>query len=241
MIIRTPGYRPAPNPAKEIWKALTPAMLLPFIAAVFYFNIFDGSPLAKHIYGASKIFVLLWPIIAMKFIIKRPFDIPVMLRFDAKNAALGLAWGLLIFGGAVALWCYPPFAQAAKANAGLVQGKAANFGVTQYYLAYSIFISFFHSLLEEYYWRWFVCGRLLKVVKQNTAVIVSAIAFALHHFIICNFYFPLTWALFLTFWVAVGGVIFNLLYKKGNTLISPWLAHMGADLAIMYVGYKLIF
>ncbi|ACC98339.1 Abortive infection protein [Elusimicrobium minutum Pei191] len=227
--------------SNKIWFCLIPAMLIPFAASVFYFNILDGKALAKHIYALSKLFIFIWPVLCVFFIIKTPVDFKALLRFKAKPVFLGLFWGAFIFTAAFIFLHFHPFASAAQNGAEAVKSKALNFGVMEHYFLYSVFISFFHSLLEEYYWRWFVFGRLLKVMGRVGAILLSASAFGLHHFIICNFYFSLGWALFLTLCVITGGIIFNILYEKEKTLISPWLAHMGADLAIMYAGYLIIF
>ena len=42
------------------------------------------------------------------------------------------------------------------------------------YLLLAVFYSAIHSLLEEYYWRWFVFGRLSQLCKLPTAIAISS-------------------------------------------------------------------
>ena len=114
-------------------------------------------------------------------------------------------------------------------------------GIIKYYVLFAIFLSFFHSLLEEYYWRWFVYGNLLKIINPVAASLISAAAFASHHVIVLKEYFPWGWALFFGFSVAIGGVVWNTMYQRQKTLTGVWLSHMIVDLAIMTIGYFLIF
>ena len=47
---------------------VVPAMILPFIASLFYFKIWSDHPLASALYGLVKVFTVVWPLIAFRVI-----------------------------------------------------------------------------------------------------------------------------------------------------------------------------
>ena len=52
------------------------------------------------------------------------------------------------------------------------------------------FISILHSLLEEYYWRWFIFGELKQYVPLVMAITLSSLAFMAHHVIVLYVFLP---------------------------------------------------
>ena len=58
------------------------------------------------------------------------------------------------------------------------------------YVALAVFYALVHSLLEEYYWRWFVFGQLRALVAPTLAIVLSSLAFAAHHVILLYVYLP---------------------------------------------------
>jgi membrane protease YdiL (CAAX protease family) len=111
------------------------------------------------------------------------------------------------------------------------------------FFAMAIFISVFHSFLEEYYWRWFVFGRLERYVPLAAAIGISSLAFMAHHVFVLAYYFPgRFWIAAVPFslCVAAGGAVWAWLYHRYQTLYAPWLCHLLADAAIMVVGYDMV-
>lgn len=110
------------------------------------------------------------------------------------------------------------------------------------FIAAGAFYSAIHSLLEEYYWRWFVFGRLREHVSDATAVALSSLAFMAHHIVLLATFFgwctPATWLFSLA--VAVGGAMWAALYARSGSLVGPWLSHAMADAGIFIVGYDLL-
>ncbi len=111
------------------------------------------------------------------------------------------------------------------------------------YLLLSAFMSVVHSLLEEYYWRWFVFGGLRRYLPESVAIVVSSLAFMAHHVIILISYFPgnLPMALIFSLGVAVGGAVWAWLYGRYQSLYAAWISHLLIDAAIMAVGYDIAF
>jgi membrane protease YdiL (CAAX protease family) len=96
--------------------------------------------------------------------------------------------------------------------------------------------------LEEYYWRWFVFGRLRLLVPKELAIPISSLGFAAHHVLVLALYFgwasPLTWLFALC--VAIGGAIWAWLYDVSESLAAPWLSHAMVDAAIFAIGFLMI-
>ena len=57
------------------------------------------------------------------------------------------------------------------------------------YLYLASFYCVFHSLFEEYYWRWFVFGQLRGVTSVGPAMIVSSLGFTFHHILVLGLLF----------------------------------------------------
>ena len=58
------------------------------------------------------------------------------------------------------------------------------------YVVLAAFLAVVHSLLEEYYWRWFVFGRLRRLVSSPAAILISSLAFMAHHVVVLGRFFP---------------------------------------------------
>jgi membrane protease YdiL (CAAX protease family) len=105
-----------------------------------------------------------------------------------------------------------------------------------------VFYSIAHSLLEEYYWRWFVFSQLRRLIPLAPAIVVSALGFTAHHVLVLAHYFGWTSPLTLLFSasVAVGGAFWAWLYERTGSLLGPWLSHLVIDAGIFFIGFKLV-
>jgi membrane protease YdiL (CAAX protease family) len=182
-------------------------MCLPLLASLTYFVLLSDSPAGKVIYGATKVFTLVWPIVCVVWIWREKDR----LCFQISNAdhrkalPLGILSGLVIAGAMMSLLQIPAVAQVLKESAPAVKAKADALGFAEYFILFAIFLSVFHSLIEEYYWRWFVFGNLRRVIaKVPLAHLLAAISFAAHHLVITAQFFPFWFALILTSFVGVG-------------------------------------
>jgi membrane protease YdiL (CAAX protease family) len=124
--------------------------------------------------------------------------------------------------------------------------KLAEFGLETpaRFLLFAVLISVAHSLLEEYYWRWFLFGRLRRHMPATAAAGLSSAGFLLFHLIDLDRLFPgRFWMLSLPLGlcVGVGGLMWCALYQRSRTVASPWVSHLLVDLAMFAVGYDLCF
>lgn len=231
------------KPAPSVLPILIAAMVLPAVAAFFYFVLAQSLPVfwQRSSYALGKI-VFVLPLLWHLGVERRPFP-----RGPRSSAGLmsGLVFGLFVTAAMLVLYfaglrATSPFHAAADA----VRDKLIGFGLNAPapYAAFAVLVSLLHSALEEYYWRWFVFGRLREYLPFLPAAAVGSLAFAAHHVIILGVYFG--WASVTQFvfslGVAVGGMVWCLLYHRTGSLLGPWLSHALIDAAIFAVGYDLV-
>lgn len=104
------------------------------------------------------------------------------------------------------------------------------------FILVAIYISFVNSLLEEFFFRGFIYLGLLGKTKRFNAYFISAGIFAVYHLAIIKGWFsPLIFVLSMI-GLFVGGLIFDKLNEKNGNILSSWLVHMMANLAINTIG-----
>src|SRR5262249_12076565 len=112
------------------------------------------------------------------------------------------------------------------------------------FAAFAAFTTLLHSLLEEYYWRWFVFGALKHLLPLGGAVVLSALGFMAYHLVLLWGYFPgrfLTAALPFGVCTGVGGVVWAWLYDRSRSIYAPWVSHLIVDAGLFVVGYDMYF
>jgi membrane protease YdiL (CAAX protease family) len=228
---------------------LTVAIILPSVMAWVYFDRLGGragsaNPTQQAAYTLGKVvqfsLPILWLWLAQHRIwsVRRP-------RFDGWP--IGVGFGLFVAVAMLALY-YLHF-RTSSVLAGTserLRAKLHEFGVDSpvAYAALAVFIVVAHSLLEEYYWRWFVFGRLRTLIPFGLAVAVSSLAFMAHHVVILDAYLPgrfWTAALPFSLCIAVGGAVWAWLYARADSVWSPWLSHALVDAALFTIGWDLLF
>ncbi len=232
---------PATPPRRLLWAVTLPALFVPGVAALLYFVVLAGSPVAPPAYGAAKLFILAWPLAATVLLLQRrvrPRLRPVARHLRALP--LGAATGLAVAGIMAAWMAVPGLAGIVEAGAPGVRRKVEDLGILGHYAAFAVWVSVLHSALEEYYWRWFVFGNLRQLLPLPAAHLVAGGAFTLHHIVVTAQFFPLPWALFFSACVGVGGVIWSVLYQRQGTIAGAWLSHAIIDAALMILGWHLL-
>jgi membrane protease YdiL (CAAX protease family) len=230
--------------SKADWTALALALALPTAVTWLYFIALDGAPAAAQqaAYSIGKAIQFALPIVWV-WIVQR--QRPRLRPPTSSGLLLGGLFGLAVGAAMIALYFYyfkPAGAFDVPAAAVLAKVKSFGAGSPLAFAALGLFYSAIHSLLEEYYWRWFVFGQLSRGCKLPLAIAISALAFTAHHVLVLAHYFgwtsPLTW-LFVA-GVAIGGAAWAWLYHKSQSLWATWLSHALVDAAIFLVGYDLI-
>jgi membrane protease YdiL (CAAX protease family) len=232
--------------------ALVFAMTFPSVMAWVYFVALAPSPtnateagfLVRTAYSAAKAVQFLFPVV-WSWLWERSLPRPVPPR--RRDVLLGLLFGATVAAVALALF-YGVYrdSSAMRGAAGRFHAKMMDFGLNTpvLYLLFAAFLSVFHSLLEEYYWRWFVYGRLRRHAPPSVALPLASLAFMAHHVIILAMFFPGRWLEMivpLSLGVAAGGGLWCWLYEKTRNLYAAWISHACIDAAILFVGYDMEF
>lgn len=223
------------------------ACVLPTIVTLAYFVLANGleSGVQQLVFGGAKIVQFGLPVFWVVWVCReRLFPLP--LSFPGKHTpglSLGLVTGVLISCAIAGLYFLLLGTDLLSEATTAIQQRIASIGIGSpwRFAAVGVFYALVHSLLEEYYWRWFVFARLRRLMPLAMAIGLSSVAFALHHVIVLWAYFshvPLV-ALGLSACVAVGGAIWAWLYDRTGSLYGPWLSHLCVDAAIFGVGYHI--
>ena len=174
--------------------ALVPAMVVPFLAALLYFVLLGEHPVARAVYSATKVFTMLWPLLCVTWLLGQGMPRPAWHdRRHLRAVPGGLVLGALVVAAVMLLFDSPVGAVAID-SAPRIRARAASLGIVEHYWTFALFLSLLHSLVEEYYWRWFVYGQLRRVLSAGPATLLASAAFTAHHVVIASQYFPLAWA-----------------------------------------------
>ncbi|MES1242583.1 MAG: type II CAAX endopeptidase family protein [Acidobacteriota bacterium] len=227
--------------------ALLFACLFPTFATWLYFIQLAGTGWAMAAYAATKVIQFSFPA-AWIWLAAREGTAGGAPAVPGKAAGRGLILaalsGLAILGLVAVSWrpilaASPAFERAPAA----VAEKIGSFGIDSglKFLLLAVFYCVIHSFLEEYYWRWFVFGRLRRSLPFGATAAVSSLAFTSHHVLVVG-YFLGSFGL-LTFLVSLvvtaAGLLWAWLYERTGRLAGPWISHALADAALMWVGYRM--
>ncbi len=219
------------------------AMFFPTLGAWYYFVHLEGSALARPAYIASKVVQFTIPLLWIVWTRRKPRAL-----LDKRGIAAGLLSGLVMGATLLLIWYWrvqdTTVAQIAVPK---IQAKLADFRIETPlgYLGMALALSCLHSLLEEFYWRWFVYQRLRVYLPSTVAAVIGSVAFASHHVIVLASFVPVE-----LFWshaapaaaaVGVGGLLWCALLERYGSLSGAWLSHMLVDLALMAAGAIMLF
>ncbi len=235
------------TPPKGEYAILGIALLLPSLVTWLYFVALASSPVAVQLTasGIGKTVQFALPAVWVYWVCRERLE---WLRPTRVGLLSNLLFGGIVVAAMMALyhlWLKPGGYLSPESPAGLeVLAKVRGFGAGDLwrYVALGAFYSFIHSGLEEYYWRWFVFGRIRKLIPLGSAIALSSVGFMLHHVIVLGIYF--NWTLIpvavFSVAVAVGGVVWAWLYHRSGSLFGPWMGHLLIDAGIFLIGYDLV-
>lgn len=228
--------RPTPGSALAALLVFVP---LPTIAVLAGLWLWPGQPLGQAIWAASKVGLLLIPLLWHRLIDRQPLPRP---RWNGRGWPMGLATGLAIalaiVGGYMLLG-----RQLIDVDPVLDRAAEARLDVLWRYALLVAYSSFINALIEEYAWRWFVfrqCHALLRG-RGIAAVALAGLLFTLHHILALAAYFDPTVTALCSLGVFIGGVTWSWLYLRCGSIWPAYLSHVLADLALFAVGAWLIF
>jgi membrane protease YdiL (CAAX protease family) len=103
----------------------------------------------------------------------------------------------------------------------------------------SIYLVVFNAFLEEYFFRGFI---FFNLSNKYAAYTFSSLAFSIYH--ISNFknWFTNDWLVIVPLGgLILSGILFNYLDSKSKDIYNSYIPHFTADLAIVIIGYFIIF
>jgi uncharacterized protein len=226
------------------WSGVVFALVFPTIVTWAYFFQADdaGQGVQRAVMASLKVLQFAFPLAWTWLVLRERIG---AWRFTMRGVPIGILFGLAVTAASWALFHFvlaasPSFISATDA----IREKVAGFGIDSVtkYAALGVFYALFHSLLEEYYWRWFAFGQLRRLVPLWPAIAVSSLGFMAHHVLVLSKYFGWWTAptLLLSAAVAIGGAFWAWLYNRSGSLLGPWLSHLVIDAGIFVVGYQLI-
>jgi membrane protease YdiL (CAAX protease family) len=236
-----------PEPAKPTLADLAVvgiALVLPSVTtwAYFFGAATSASGVQAAVYSVVKFVQFALPIAWVVLVQKQR---PRLRPRGSEGIAIGL-----VFGVAVAIGMFGLYELALDDTAVMdlaeaeIRRKTLGFGIDTLakFAMLGGFYSLVHSLLEEYYWRWFVFGQLRRFTSFRAAAIVSSLGFMAHHVLVLGKFFgfasPTTYLL--SACIAVGGFVWAWLYDRTGSLVGPWLSHALVDAGIFSLGYQLV-
>ena len=234
----------APSRPRLAWVGVLFALVFPSIVTWAYFVEAAGSDqgVQQAVMATLKFVQFAFPLTWFCWVLRERIR---WRRLTTRGVALGLAFGLAV---SIAGWLVFRYALASSpqfiAAVEPIRVKVASFGIDTVakFVMLGVFYSLIHSLLEEYYWRWFVFGQLRRLVPLGWAIVVSALGFMAHHVIVLSMYFGWwSWrTLLFSASVAVGGAFWAWLYNRTGSLLGPWLSHLLIDAGIFFIGFQLV-
>ncbi len=220
------------------------ALCFPTALTFVYFMLLAAAPLVFQYaaYGSLKTIQFAFPLVWVLVVQRQRLNLHLPRR---QGLIAGVAFGLVVM---VAMWLLYKFVMMPT---GLmdearepIEAKISGFGLSSLlsYAALAIFYSLVHSLLEEYYWRWFVFGQLRRFAALPSAIVISSIGFMAHHVILLGTFFgwtsPLCWIFSIS--VAIGGAVWAWMYDRIESLYPPWISHLLVDAGIFVVGWDFV-
>lgn len=226
------------------------AMVLPTVVTWVYFILFSGQ--SALIGGVCKLaqfaFPACWVFLMMRLSIReagppatKGGHSPWPLR---TNLCVGVGLGAAIVFAMIAYYRFGFAPEVFNHFVLEVESRVEKLSLSNPwgYAALGVFYSLIHSFLEEYYFRWFVFGRLRDYVSFLPAAVLSGLSFMAHHVIVLHVFLGFSFhTLFLSLCIAVGGFLWAWQYERSRSLVGSWISHLIVDAGIFALGYHMIF
>lgn len=120
----------------------------------------------------------------------------------------------------------------------IILARTSEGGVSaENFLYVSTYIALVNSMLEEFFFRGYAFLNLKKLTSRRFAYVFSAALFAIYHFGMLGAGATIMVSLVALVLLFISGVILNALNEHSGSILTSWLLHMCANLAINTVGF----
>ena len=194
---------------------------------------------------------MLVPVIWLLRVERRRPRIP---RWSNRGMVAAHVTGGLIFA-IIAIGYYAVGRYWIDADAMRQQVTTNGLGTPLLFLLGALYWCTINSMLEEYFWRWFISDRLVEVMPAGLmgrvrwgfrtgdliAALGSALLFTAHHIVALSTLVDVRTNVAASAGVFVGGLTWSLLYLRHRNIYACWVSHVYADIIIFYLAYRILF
>ena len=214
---------------------------VPTIGMLLALVLFPEASWSKAVFSGAKLWLLavplVWLIAIEKQGVRRALTPP---RWSNRGMLAGHLTGAIIFAGIAIAWY--GFARDRIDAAEMGQRmRDAGLSTLPLYILGAIYWCTLNSLLEEYFWRWFVYRRLAVFVPGLVAALGSGVLFTVHHVFAIRVYMPWDLTILASLGVLVGGVTWSWIYHRYGNIYAAYISHVYADVIIFWIGYQVAF
>lgn len=229
-------YPGASITSRSAFWALLLLVPAPSLGVLFGMWIVPGA-VGSTAWGLSKIWLVAFPLLWWLRVDRGRLSFSPMRK---GGVGVGLGSGALIAIAIVA--SYHLFGER-LIDPATVREMAAknNFDRKEVYLGLVIYLSFVNSLIEEYVWRWFVFIKCERLLKRWLAVIAAGVFFTIHHVLALAAQFGWEVTALASLGVFIGGATWSACYLRYRSVWPGYISHICADLAVFWVGWKILF
>lgn len=212
-------------------------MVALIVAFCVFMAVIDGILKADYFIKSVIKFVLFLVLPIVYSFYDKDLRIKEIFKPNKKGSILSCVLGVLVYvvilGGYLLLKDVFDFSAITGALTDNIGVNAENFIIV------SLYISFINSLLEEVFFRGFAFINLKRITGRKFAYFFSAGIFAVYHIAMMIGWFKLDVFLIVMTGLFAGGLIFNYLNERSETIYPSWLVHMFANFAINTIGFML--
>lgn len=235
------------------------SLLFPTLLTAAYFHGLQGTPWVQAVYAIGKGVQFLFPIVFIYLyfpnrlpgllVPHRSLDESDYRTFSPEGQVpfsgwlqigIGLIFGLLVVIGMLIVYHFLIPESVLQSLQSVAQDKTRGMGINTLsrYLMLMAFYVCFHSLLEEYYWRWFNYFLLKQLLTIPLARTISSLGFMAHHVILLvAFVGPANpWAWLLSASVALGGWFWCWQVDQPWGFRAAWISHAMVDAGLFGLG-----
>ncbi|BAM04323.1 CPBP family intramembrane glutamic endopeptidase [Phycisphaera mikurensis] len=209
---------------------------LPTVGVTLSLVLFPEAWWSKAVFALAKAWLVAAPLAWLWLVEERrpripPFSWRGMGAANATGAVIFVAIGLAWIGFGRERVDAPAMA-ALMREAGLRNGWS--------FLAAAAYWCTVNSLIEEYFWRWWVYERLRAFAPAAAAVLVCGVLFTTHHVVVLDAYLPWELTLLGSLGVLIGGITWSWIYARYGNLYAAYVSHVWADVVIFWIGWEVL-
>lgn len=196
----------------------------------------DGR-LGKAVWALSKVWLALFPLVWWKLVERGQWSLS---RPRQGGLRMGALLGVVI---AVAIMLAYRVIGESLIDPQQIEDMVGKIDLDQpaIYISVAAYLTIVNSLIEEYVWRWFVYIQCERLVGRWPAVGLTALLFTLHHVLVLNAQFGWAVTALGSAGVFAGSLAWSWCYVRYRSVWPGYLSHIAADLAVLWIGWVLIF